>query len=164
MRKNCRAVSQVCELAGAVVTLDAMHCQKETLVAIRARGADYVIPVKANQPKLFESLQNLFESYGNRDYQDPAIRAHRTVEHNRGREEERIYYAAAAPGELRNSAEWLDVRSVLIWSTGIASWPAAPCKMRSASTSPACRRRSNGWRGWCATTGASRTRCTGRSM
>ena len=114
MRKNCRAVSQVCELAGAVVTLDAMHCQKETLVAIRARGADYVIPVKANQPKLFESLQNLFESYGNRDYQDPAIRAHRTVEHNRGREEERIYYAADAPEELRNSAEWLDVRSVLM--------------------------------------------------
>jgi predicted transposase YbfD/YdcC len=105
---------ELLELAGAVVTLDAMHCQKETLVAIRARGADYVIPVKANQPKLFECLQNLFESYGNKDYQDPAIRMHRTVERNRGREEERIYYAVAAPAELRDSAEWLDVRSVLM--------------------------------------------------
>ncbi len=48
------------ELTGAVVTLDAMHCQKETAAKIRQKGADYVLLVKGNQPSLPEYLLNLF--------------------------------------------------------------------------------------------------------
>jgi hypothetical protein len=44
---------ELLEIAGAVVTLDAMHCQTETAAAIQAKRADYVLNVKANQPKLF---------------------------------------------------------------------------------------------------------------
>ncbi len=39
---------QLLELSGAVVTLDAMHCQKQTLAGIRARQADYLVAVKDN--------------------------------------------------------------------------------------------------------------------
>lgn len=42
---------ELLELSGAVVTRDAMHCQK--LAAICAKGADYLVPVKDNQPKLY---------------------------------------------------------------------------------------------------------------
>ena len=41
------------DLAGAVVTADAMHCQRETADKIIAKKADFVLMVKANQ----ESLQ-----------------------------------------------------------------------------------------------------------
>jgi hypothetical protein len=44
----------------AVVTLDAMHCQKDTLAAIRAKGADYLVPVKDNQPKLYGLVLEAF--------------------------------------------------------------------------------------------------------
>ena len=37
------------ELSGAVVTLDAMHCQKETDKAISAADADYILTVKATK-------------------------------------------------------------------------------------------------------------------
>ena len=40
---------ELLELTGAVVTLDAMHCQKETTQATRDKGAHYVLTVKANQ-------------------------------------------------------------------------------------------------------------------
>jgi predicted transposase YbfD/YdcC len=105
---------ELLELTGAVVTMDAMHCQKETLKAIRAKGADYLIAVKDNQPKLLTLLQELFLDYGERDYKAPGLRCYRTVERNRGRDEMRICYAAPAPPELQTHSEWVDVKSVVM--------------------------------------------------
>jgi hypothetical protein len=48
------------DLTGAVVTLDAMGCQKEIVSAIRDRGADYVITVKGNQGTLYDDLSDYF--------------------------------------------------------------------------------------------------------
>jgi predicted transposase YbfD/YdcC len=105
---------ELLELTGAVVTLDAMHCQKETLKAIRAKGADYLIAVKDNQPKLYALLQDLFIEYGDADYKAPGLRSFRTVERNRGRDETRICYAVAAPLALQTHLEWVDVKSVVM--------------------------------------------------
>jgi len=105
---------ELLELTGAVVTLDAMHCQKETLKAIRAKGADYLVAVKDNQPKLFALLHKLFLGYGEQDYKVCGLRCQRTVERNRGRDETRICYAAPAPAALREHSEWFDVQSVIM--------------------------------------------------
>jgi len=59
---------ELLELTGAVVTLDAMHCQKETLAAIRAKGADYLVAVKDNQPKLDGVLHETVIAYAEDDY------------------------------------------------------------------------------------------------
>ena len=105
---------ELLELTGAVVTLDAMHCQKDTLAAIRAKGAEYLVPVKDNQPKLYGLLLQAFVAYGEGDFQAREVKQYRTVERNRGRDEERIVYAAPPPPELRDHAEWLDVRSIVM--------------------------------------------------
>jgi predicted transposase YbfD/YdcC len=104
---------ELLELSGAVVTMDAMHCQKETLAAIRAKGADYLVPVKDNQPKLYDLLQQTFLKYGEQNYEAREVKQHRTVERNRGRDEERIVYVAPAPRELREHPEWCDVQSIV---------------------------------------------------
>jgi predicted transposase YbfD/YdcC len=39
------------DLAGAVITIDAMHTQHDTAKAILARHADYVMTVKGNMPR-----------------------------------------------------------------------------------------------------------------
>ena len=101
---------ELLELTGAVVTLDAMHCQKDTTAAIRAKKADYVITVKANQPKLHEAVQQFFLDAGNRDYK--GVRIHKTTERNRGRVERREVYVAPAPAELTESGEWVGLRSI----------------------------------------------------
>jgi predicted transposase YbfD/YdcC len=47
------------DLAGAVLTIDAMHTQHDTAQAILGRGADYVMTVKGNMPTLYKRLKKL---------------------------------------------------------------------------------------------------------
>jgi predicted transposase YbfD/YdcC len=47
------------DLAGAVITIDAMHTQSDTAQAINGRGADYVMTVKGNMPTLYRQLKKL---------------------------------------------------------------------------------------------------------
>src|SRR5271168_3448914 len=48
------------EVAGAVVTIDAMGCQTEIAEKIVEKKADYVLAVKANQPTLHEGIIDFF--------------------------------------------------------------------------------------------------------
>ncbi|QDS99938.1 ISAs1 family transposase [Adhaeretor mobilis] len=99
---------EILAIEGAVITLDAMHCQKQTAEKIRLAGADYVLQVKGNQKKMHEQLLQLFIDYGDQDYR--GVRRHVTVEKNHGRDERREYYVAPAPPKL--SEQWRDLRSV----------------------------------------------------
>jgi predicted transposase YbfD/YdcC len=46
-------------LAGAVITIDALHTQSDTAQVITGRGADYVMTVKGNMPTLYQQLKKL---------------------------------------------------------------------------------------------------------
>jgi predicted transposase YbfD/YdcC len=46
-------------LAGAVITIDAMHTQADTAQIILGRGAGYVMRVKGNMPSLYRRLKKL---------------------------------------------------------------------------------------------------------
>ncbi len=46
-------------LASAVITIDAMHTQRDTAQVILGRGAGYVMTVKANMPTLYRQLRKL---------------------------------------------------------------------------------------------------------
>ena len=105
---------ELLEISGAVVTLDAMHCQTATAAAIQAKQADYVLNVKANQPKLLERLQQVFEDYVNLDFKAPGLRVHKTTEHSHGREERREYYVAPAPKDLLEAGQWSGLQSVVM--------------------------------------------------
>lgn len=50
------------EVRGAVVTIDAMGCQRGIAAQIVERGADYVLAVKDNQPGLAEAVRLWFDS------------------------------------------------------------------------------------------------------
>ena len=52
---------EVLELSGAIVTIDAMGCQKEIAAKIRQRGGDYVLAVKLNQPTLYEQVREAID-------------------------------------------------------------------------------------------------------
>ncbi len=95
---------ELLELKGAVVTLDAMHCQTETADAIQQQDADYVLTVKRNQPTLFNTLDDLFL----RD--EVPVRRHTTKDKGHNREEVREYAVAAVPEYLKS--KWKGVQSV----------------------------------------------------
>jgi len=48
---------RVLDVAGAVVTIDAMGCQKEIAATIRAADADYLLAVKGNQETLLRDVE-----------------------------------------------------------------------------------------------------------
>jgi predicted transposase YbfD/YdcC len=99
------------ELEGAIVTIDAMGCQKEIARAIRARGADYMLAVKDNQPRLYEDVQATFDAAleGKRgeDYQQWT-----TTERGHGRQEQRIYVVVRDVSKVRDRELWTDLRSL----------------------------------------------------
>lgn len=47
------------DITGAVITADALHCQRDTAEAIVDAGGHYILTVKANQPKLRKALTEL---------------------------------------------------------------------------------------------------------
>src|SRR5450432_45325 len=51
---------ELLDISGAMVSIDAMGCQKEIAAKIREGGGDYVLSVKDNQPHLSEDIQHCF--------------------------------------------------------------------------------------------------------
>ena len=49
------------DLEGAVVTIDAMGCQKDIAAEIVQGKGEYVLAVKENQPHLYEDIEQAFE-------------------------------------------------------------------------------------------------------
>src|SRR4051812_25055239 len=91
---------EILELTGAIVTLDAMGCQKEIAAKVRERGADYVLAVKDNQPHLREDLSDHFDRVLEDEGSLPRTRRHPTKEKNRGRLEHRTYISTPIPKGL----------------------------------------------------------------
>lgn len=102
---------ELLDLAGAVVTLDAMHCQKETAKAIIKSEADYLLTVKKNQEKLHAKLLELFTEYGERDYKVKGLRTKTTVEKSHGRKERRVCYCIKVPDD-KCFAGWDGIQSI----------------------------------------------------
>lgn len=54
-----RKLLDTLDITGAVITADALHCQRDTAEYIIGRGAHYIFTVKNNQPKLRTKLKTL---------------------------------------------------------------------------------------------------------
>ena len=74
------ALALLC-LEGCIVTADALHCRADTARIILDAGGDYVLAVKANQPKLLVKAQAAIEGAGScgEALQQP-VRAHDRTE------------------------------------------------------------------------------------
>ena len=80
---------QVLEISGALVTIDAMGCQKEIADQIREREADFVLAVKQNQPTLYEQVEGAIDEALEQDAKD--VDEYQSVEKGHGRRETRTY-------------------------------------------------------------------------
>src|SRR6202021_3911772 len=52
---------ELLDIHGALVTIDAMGCQKEIAAAIIDGGGDYILTVKDNQPTLKAEIEACFD-------------------------------------------------------------------------------------------------------
>jgi predicted transposase YbfD/YdcC len=101
------------ELKGAIVTIDAMGCQKEIARQIVEGGGDYVLAVKDNQPTLHAAIGDYFQQLYETDFAGCEVRRLTTVDQGHGRQERRHYYVTPLPESLRAlGTEWKKLTSI----------------------------------------------------
>jgi predicted transposase YbfD/YdcC len=101
------------DIAGAVVTIDAMGCQKEIAAKIVEGGGDYVLTLKDNHPILASEVTELFSAALDNDFADVPHSEHTTHDQDHGRTETRHYYQLKAPVELlKNHPDWKKLKTV----------------------------------------------------
>jgi predicted transposase YbfD/YdcC len=105
---------EMLELAGAIVTIDAMGCQKNIAKKIIDKDGNYVLAAKDNQPTLVEAIETSFVKIDNpTDNENTGSRHYATQEKSRGRNEQRDYVIAPIPKEmLALKSEWKGLRTI----------------------------------------------------
>ena len=84
-------------IKGGIVTIDAMGCQTEIAQKIVDKGADYVLSLKENQPKLYQDVADLFTHAQQTAFNAMQSDYERTVEKDHGRIEIRECWTITDP-------------------------------------------------------------------
>ena len=101
-------VLDLLELEGAVVSIDAMGCQKAIADKIHQAGADYVLALKDNHPTLCEDVALWLDTEAAKG----ALAVHETVEKDHGRIEIRRYVLSGNLDWLAQKPEWAGLQAV----------------------------------------------------
>lgn len=77
------------DIAGCIVSMDAMHCQKGTARQIIERGGDYVIGLKGNQENLHNAVTLFFDDALKRNFLEPGKDGPTVIQHASFQEQEK---------------------------------------------------------------------------
>lgn len=103
---------ELVDIQGAIVTIDAMGCQKAIAKKIVDLGGDYVLPVKGNQGRLEEAVEAFFDDHLEDDFARVQAKRLETVERRHGRIERRIYLQVPTPKTLAGREEWAGLKTL----------------------------------------------------
>lgn len=110
-----KAIPELLELLdvhGALVTIDAMGCQKEIAKKVVDRGGDYLLAVKGNHEKLLEDIQATVAQGLDGELRPGVTRQFTTQEEGHGRHEVRSYVVIEEVTGLRDRTSWAKVKVV----------------------------------------------------
>lgn len=114
---------RVLELAGCIVTVDAMGCQKKIAKEVIEADADYVLALKGNQETVHEEVKSFLDS-SLEEQKKPrpkgavisqevlALKSCQTLEKDHGRIEKRTYYQSDYLDWFADKNKWEGLRSV----------------------------------------------------
>jgi predicted transposase YbfD/YdcC len=106
------ALLDMMSIEGAVVTIDAMGCQRAIARKIIDKKADYIIALKGNQGRLHEDVKLFAAEQKANGFKHAKISRHETVDGDHGRIETRTYTAI-------HDVEWLQERHNWPGLTGV---------------------------------------------
>src|SRR5215510_4178789 len=109
-------VLRMLNLAGAVVTIDAMGCQVEIARQIQEQGADYVLSLKENQPSLYRDCVDLFAwLQGPHPLDQPVVFGYdEQVDGGHGRIETRRVWSTEALAGVVSGERWPGLASLVM--------------------------------------------------
>ncbi len=108
------ALLDLLSIEGAVVTIDAMGCQREIARKIIDRKADYILALKGNQASLREDVEVFANEQKTRGFIDSRISTHETVDADHGRIETRKYIVIHDVTWLQKRHNWPGLKGVVM--------------------------------------------------
>jgi predicted transposase YbfD/YdcC len=103
---------EILHLEGAVVTIDAMGCQKKIAEKIREKKADYILAVKDNQPNLLEDIQEKFDKHAENPGPESTYNTHEEKSKGHGRRETRTCIVLNDLEGIRGIGDWKDAKRI----------------------------------------------------
>jgi predicted transposase YbfD/YdcC len=103
---------ELLDLHGALVTIDAMGCQKAIAAKIVEGNGDYILTVKENQEHLLEDIRAALNQAYERDFAGLEHDTFETRERGHGREEYRCYTVLHATAGIRNAKDWASLTTI----------------------------------------------------
>ena len=100
------------ELAGCIVTIDAMGTQTEIAKAITDKGADYILALKENQKSLYRDVKLHFEEYRKAPAGLPAACCVQSHSQGHGRFEKRSCYICEEIGWPEDREKWSGLQGI----------------------------------------------------
>ena len=101
-------------IEGAIVTLDAIGCQRAIAQQILDKKADYVLALKGNQGTLREDVELFAVEQKANGFKDAKISRHQTVDGDHGRIETRTYTAIHDVAWLQERHGWPGLQGVIM--------------------------------------------------
>jgi predicted transposase YbfD/YdcC len=101
-------------IKGAIVTIDAMGCQKKIADKIIAKKADYVLGLKGNQGSLRDDVELLFEEQMAKDFKDIVVSRAAQTDAGHGRIESREVIVTADVAWLRKRHGWQGLNTIVM--------------------------------------------------
>jgi len=102
------------EIAGCIVTIDAMGCQKEIAAQIINQEADYVLSLKGNQGTLHRDVAEYFEWAEKIKFKGIEHSFTATIEKDHGRLEERRCWVTEDVEWLLQREAWVGLKSIVM--------------------------------------------------
>jgi len=99
-------------IEGAVITIDAMGCQRDIAKKIIAREADYILALKANQKNLQNEVIDLFEKIKTPEFDHYTYQKDTQIEKDHGRIEKRECITIKNLSWLFEIHKWKGVQSI----------------------------------------------------
>lgn len=103
---------ELLDLDGALVTIDAIGCQKHIAKKIVDRGGDYVLVAKGNQERLLQDVQETVARALDGELTAAKVRQCTTSERGHGRTEERSCVVIEEVSGIRDRKAWPHLRVV----------------------------------------------------
>lgn len=109
------AILKTLDLQGAVVTADALNCQKKTVQTVLDGQADYLLGVKDNQPNLHQQVAALLDEALLEGFKGIGHSKSVTYDRAHGREEKRQVYVSSELAQYVGEREdWPGLKSIIM--------------------------------------------------
>jgi len=108
------ALIDMLSIEGALVTLDAMGCQREIAQKIIDKKADYILALKGNQGTLREDVELFANEQKAKGFSDATVSVDETVDGDHGRIETRRVTVVHDVAWLQERHDWPGLKGVVI--------------------------------------------------